>query len=143
MSSFRRVLVALDFAPSSSRVVEVACDLVAPGGALRLLHVVEWVPSVVEGSVAGYGSPRDLRAVHAASVRRLEETARGLGASGVDVEVVEGQPAGAILDAADEWGADLIVVGGRRRGRFTGLRIGGVVERLLRRARCPVIVVPS
>ncbi|MFO0934085.1 MAG: universal stress protein [Planctomycetota bacterium] len=143
MSAFRRVLVALDFAPSSSRVVEVARELLAPGGALRLLHVVEWVPSVVEGSVAGYGSPRDLRVVHAASLRRLESTARGLDASGVDVEVVEGQPAGAILDAADEWGADLIVVGGRRRGRFTGLRVGGVVERLLRRARCPVIVVPG
>lgn len=143
MSSFRRVLVALDFAPSSARVVDVARDLVAPGGALRLLHVVEWVPSVVEGSVAGYGSPRELRALHTASQRRLEETARGLGGIAVDVEVVEGQTSGAILDAAEEWGADLIVVGGRHRARFAGLRIGGVVERLLRGARCPVIVVPA
>lgn len=143
MSSFRRVLVAVDFVPAAAHCVEVARELTEPGGALRLLHVVEWVPSVVEGSVAGYGSARDLRALHAASLRRLEEIARGLVGVAVDVEVVEGQPAGAILDAAEEWKADLVVVGGRRRARFAGLRVGGVVERLLRDARCPVIVVPT
>ncbi len=143
MSPFRRVLVAVDFVPSVARLLDVARDLTESGGALRLLHVVEWVPSVVEGSVAGYGSTRDLRALHAASQRRLEDVARGLVGVAVDVEVVEGQPAGAILDAAEEWQADLVVVGARRRARFAGLRVGGVVERLLRDARCPVIVVPT
>lgn len=142
MSRFHRVLVAVDFVPAAGRVADLARELVAEGGALRLLHVVEWVPSVVEGSLMGYGSPRELRTLHAASERRLEQMARGLAGVSVDTEVVEGQPAGAILDAAAEWGADLVVVGGRRRARFAGLRIGGVVERVLRSARFPVLVVP-
>lgn len=143
MKGYRRVLVAVDFTPSPARVVEAGHDLAEAGGAVRLLHVVEWVPSVVEGSVGGYGSTRALRTMHADAERRLADLARGLAGVSVDVEVAEGQPSGVILDAVAEWGADAVVLGSRRRARFAGLRAGGVVERVLRGARVPVLVVPT
>jgi nucleotide-binding universal stress UspA family protein len=143
VKGYRRVLLALDFSPDWARVVEAARDVAESGAAIALLHVVEWVPSVVEGSVAGYGAPHQLRALHAESERRLHAVARELTGFQPEVHVVEGQPAGTILDVADEWKAELVIVGGRRRARFAGLRPGGVVERVLRRARVPVLVVPS
>ena len=47
-----------------------------------------------------------------------------------------------LLRAARERGSDLIVVGARGLGSFTGLRIGGVALRTLHQADRPVVLVP-
>jgi nucleotide-binding universal stress UspA family protein len=52
-----------------------------------------------------------------------------------------GDPAEEILRLADENGADLIVVGARGLGTVKRLLLGSVSERVLRDARCPVLVV--
>jgi nucleotide-binding universal stress UspA family protein len=62
-------------------------------------------------------------------------------AGGVDHRVVGGTPAKAVLDAAE--GADLIVVGSRGRGGFTGLMLGSVSQQVAHHATCPVVIVPS
>ena len=57
----------------------------------------------------------------------------------VSQRVVMGHPARVLLDAAA--GADLLVVGSRGRGGFTGMLLGSVSQQVISRARCPVIVV--
>jgi nucleotide-binding universal stress UspA family protein len=60
----------------------------------------------------------------------------------VDVqgELVEGRPAGALLEAARS--ADLLVVGSRGRGGFAGLLLGSISAQCVHHAPCPVVVVP-
>jgi nucleotide-binding universal stress UspA family protein len=53
--------------------------------------------------------------------------------------VVEGHPARALADVAA--GADLLVVGSRGHGGFTGLLLGSVSEYVVTHAPCPVVVV--
>ena len=53
----------------------------------------------------------------------------------------EGRAATVLTDASG--GAGLIVVGTRGRGPVTGLVLGSVGQKLLRRAHCPVMVVRS
>lgn len=48
-----------------------------------------------------------------------------------------------IADVAREVGAELIVVGTRGRSPVVGLLLGGVTQRLLHFAPCPVLAVPS
>ncbi|AZH25135.1 universal stress protein [Haloplanus aerogenes] len=61
---------------------------------------------------------------------------------GVDVEVTEssGDPADQILDAAEEMGADLIVVSGRKRSPTGKALFGSVTQTVILNAKRPVMV---
>ena len=49
----------------------------------------------------------------------------------------------AILQAASEWGADLIVIGSHGRDGLTRALLGSVAEGVMRQAPCPVLVVKA
>jgi nucleotide-binding universal stress UspA family protein len=59
----------------------------------------------------------------------------------VDFVPIVGPPGQAIVRLADERGADLIVVGTRKKGFFERLVEGSVNQEVLRRASCDVLVV--
>jgi nucleotide-binding universal stress UspA family protein len=46
-----------------------------------------------------------------------------------------------ILSAANEWHADLIVVGTHGRGNLAHMLLGSTSEEILKRAKCPVLLV--
>jgi hypothetical protein len=52
--------------------------------------------------------------------------------------VTDGQPAQVLLAESD--GAELLVVGGRGRGGFTGMLLGSTSQHVLSHASCPVVV---
>jgi nucleotide-binding universal stress UspA family protein len=67
--------------------------------------------------------------------------AAGLDTEQVERRVVHDAPVQAIADAAE--GADLVVVGSRGRGGFTGLLLGSVSHQVSRHSDRPVVVVPE
>ena len=75
--------------------------------------------------------------------KTLDAALAGIDTAGVQIErsVRRGRPAEALLEAARD--ADLLVVGSRGRGGFTGLLLGSVSAHLIAHASCPVLVVPS
>lgn len=54
-----------------------------------------------------------------------------------------GNPREEILSTADEWGADLIVAGTHGRTGFDHFLSGSVAEKVIRKAKCPVLIVPT
>jgi nucleotide-binding universal stress UspA family protein len=56
----------------------------------------------------------------------------------IDAHIVESHPAPALVDASR--GADLLVVGSRGHGEFSGMLLGSVSEHCVSNAECPVLV---
>jgi nucleotide-binding universal stress UspA family protein len=97
--------------------------------------------------VAVIDSPADSSARRAATAQAasaLAALARRWGVVDDAVHRIEtGDPAERLAHVADELDAELVVVGGTRRSRLASLLNGDVAERVSRRARRPVAVVPA
>lgn len=80
-------------------------------------------------------------AVRKAAQEVLAQTVSEAAADDVTVEqrLVEGPAATTLIEAAD--GAELLVVGSRGHGGFTGLLLGSVSQQVANHAPCPVVIV--
>jgi len=146
LPKIRRILVPLDFSPSSEYALAYAQALATDFGAsLHLLHVIEdrlmtgpWPNEAYLGETARLreGLVKD-------SERRCLDCAKSVEKTGVQVttEVLIGGPAHAIVESATAPDVDLIVMGTHGRTGITHLLIGSVAERVVRHAPCPVLVV--
>jgi nucleotide-binding universal stress UspA family protein len=141
------VVVGVDGSKGAQRALEWALSEARLRGAdLRVVHAhrVPVLPTYVQGRAGGYAgpSPEQLRA---AAKQVIEEALGAAGdTAGVSVErvpVVGGQAATTLIDAS--LGADLLVVGSRGLGGFTGLLLGSVSQQCVAHAHCPVVVVPD
>ncbi len=92
----------------------------------------------------GVGTEDDDMADEAADLKRLGDQ---LVEAGVPHEVrglVRGnEPAADIIDVAEEYAAELIVIGLRRRSPVGKLLLGSQAQRVLLDANCPVLAVKS
>jgi len=137
----RRILVPLDFSVHSMRALDTAAELAQTFEAeLVLLHAYHLPP--LFGPPEELVIPPDFSAlVRDAAARRLEKAAKGTEERGlrVSTRLTNLPPAEAIIAAAKEIGADLIVMSTRGLTGFKHLLLGSVAERTLRLAPCPVL----
>ncbi|MBA3728750.1 MAG: universal stress protein [Actinobacteria bacterium] len=133
----KRILVATDRSDSAGRAVDWAADMAARFGAeLIVLQVI--VPENAPGTQAG--AAEATRASYAAEDLKAyaESVAGSRGSARV---AVDEDPARAIVEAAEEEGVDVVVVGNvGMRGRREFL-LGNVPNRVSHNARCSVIIV--
>ncbi|MEU4673615.1 universal stress protein [Amycolatopsis sp. NPDC023774] len=132
------VLVGLDGSPDSNEALGYACDE-ATARRTGLVAVRAWT-EITSGGSPRKTSPDDI----AAGERRLvdEQLApwrEKFPELPVDVVVAHGRPARTLLDRSA--GAQLVVVGSRGRGGFTGMLLGSTSHALLVHSACPVAVV--
>lgn len=72
---------------------------------------------------------------------RAERRAKELGVKSINKKSVNGKPANAILDMAEDAGADMIVLGHRGLGRVRSLIQGSVSQKVNLHATCTVVSV--
>lgn len=148
MVSIERVLCPVDFSACSRHALDYAVAIGAwYEAAVTALHVFSIPPAVeIMPSVGVAGLPPLLftEADREALIGRLREFAPAAAADPrVRFRVEEAPDVRAeILQQAEVLASDLIVVGSHGRSGFQHLLLGSTTERLLRKARVPVLVVP-
>jgi nucleotide-binding universal stress UspA family protein len=144
-SFVRRILVPTDFSAGANRALTLAIKFAKLlRAAIDLLHVQPIptyapVPSL-PGAAALLPLPEAAQYIH----ESLAVLAAGVRESGLECQTgsVEGSPGDEIIDYATKIGADLIVMGTHGGGGVRRGLLGGVAEKVLRAACCPVLVVP-
>jgi nucleotide-binding universal stress UspA family protein len=130
------VAVGYDGMAEAQAALDEAATLARKFGAsMRVIGVITPVPlGAAAVAQAAEGGPDFQTRVHQA-VAALEPELRAL-------PVIErGDPVEKLLEDA-EMGVDLLVLGSRGFGPVMRLLIGSVSSRVIRRAPCPVLVVP-
>jgi nucleotide-binding universal stress UspA family protein len=140
------ILVAVDLSEASDRVVESGRRMaVRTGAKLYILHVAEPEPDFV-GYNAGPSVVRDQMAEqfhgeHQA-VQAFSESLRqgGVDATGL---LIQGPTVEVTLKEADSLNAELIIVGSHGHSAIYDVLIGSYSSGILRKAKVPVLVVPT
>ena len=151
MIQLKQILCPVDFSGFSRRALDHALS-VARGyqSTVTVLHVVAPMPVMVPGPYS-FGVetpppplvlPRVDRAVVATEVQRLADTEQVPGVRVETVVVEAPEVYREILGQAARLRSDLVVMGTHGRSGFERLFLGSTAEKVLRKARCPVMTVP-
>jgi len=129
----RKILVALDDSKRSAKVVPLAVELGRLYGAeLVLFHSIDlsWAhyPEVARPLARARAEEFLAR-----ELERVDARARSL--------IVEGPAAEKILEAVESEKADLLAIASHGRSGIARLSYGSVAESVVRKARCPILVV--
>jgi nucleotide-binding universal stress UspA family protein len=139
-----RVLLAVDDTPGSLAATRVAVAIARELHArLRAVHVS--TDHLFESALAAAtGSPQVRTGRDIAAAALLDRVAALAAVAGVDVEtdLLAGNVAPAVLDAARTWAADLVVVGKSARTISGEPYVGAQTRQILEFAEQPVLVVP-
>jgi nucleotide-binding universal stress UspA family protein len=146
MLPIKKVLCPTDFSEPSLAALETACELAKHFNAeLRVLHVIPFNPPfptdmVVVAAPAYY--PSDHERIQEAQ-RQVANLIEHRVAEGVRVlpEVKMGHAANEIVCAAEDEGADVIVIGTHGATGWRHLAFGSVAEKVVRMAHRPVLTV--
>lgn len=143
-----KVLLALDGSPHShAALVEFATRPWPNGTEVQILTVIHatiplfFDPTLVVAA-AHMEQTIELERDAPALVKTASETIRSADPSiSVTTKIVEGVPKDAIVQEAEDWGADLIVLGSHSYGRVRRVVLGSVAGAVVAKAPCSVQIV--
>jgi nucleotide-binding universal stress UspA family protein len=144
-----KILLAVDgSADSAAAVEEVAKRPWPPQSELKVITAAEtqliagmepWVPSQEYFDQVDRAFREAAQAIIDAALEKLklikDKTLK------ISSETIQGSSREAIVDEAERWGADLIVMGSRGLGAFGRLLLGSVSSAVVHHAKCSVEIV--
>jgi len=144
----KKILIAVDGSKHSLSCVAFGSQIAkAMDAQVLLYHVVK--PYKLPESLRVFAKAEHLQTFDPELLRKgaqyllsgaLSE-ARKAGLKDVEIETDEGPIARTIIDRANSYKADMIVIGSRGMGDMEGILRGGVSHRVETLAKCPVLVV--
>lgn len=146
----QRILIAIDDTPYSEKALHYGHHLAKEMKAkVALVHVNELpvVPVYVGNPVMGE-SPTllpELMAVQEENSKNLFERATKNWEENIQLYTFTrlGNIRDEILDVAQEWKADLIILGTHGRTGLDHFLVGSVAESVARKSECPVLIIPN
>jgi nucleotide-binding universal stress UspA family protein len=143
---YRNVVVGTDGSETAELAVRSAAELAAAFGA-RLTVVTAFTPRPEEEAKRVQEAPEDVRwAITDATsaeehARQARTIARDMGVEDVVLRVDSGDPASLLIDAANDSGADVIVVGSKGMTSAKRFVLGSVPNKVSHHAPCDVAII--
>jgi universal stress protein A len=140
MAAYKKILVLLNLAEGSERIVMAARDMAAQSNAaMVILHVVEFVPGEPMGETL-MPTVQIEEDLEQRSRAKLGELVAQLGLSNTAIRVEAGNPKTEILRVAKEEAVDLVVLGSRIRHGL-GVLVNFPEDTVLHAAPCDVLAI--
>jgi nucleotide-binding universal stress UspA family protein len=153
-----KLLYATDLSKNSAYAFRYAVNSAKNHDArIHILHVLERIPPSAEALARNFVGGKKLEQLYEAGrtevvekiEKRLEDFCQkelknqpdGLKRV-VSVQVVKGDPAGIILQKAEELKVDTVIMGTHGKGFLIHAFLGSVAEKVLQRIKIPVFIVP-
>ena len=139
---FKTILVPTDASESAQRALIMAIELAKKfGSQILLLHVV-YTPEALGYTLSGGISvPQEELSIY--GTEALTAALAGIDTGNVPIEKkqVPGHPWMIILEELERGHFDLVVMGNRGYGAIAGSLLGSVSQRVLSKAKCPVMLI--
>ena len=142
--TIQNILCPVDLSDLSRRALAYAAALCGSSTSrLRVLEVIEIaLPPMPGRHWQGFCLTEEMRAECLDELDRFVAPLRWDGAA-PEIRLVEGHVVAQVLAEAEAMPADLVVMGTHGRGGFERFVLGSVTEKVLHKARCPVLAVPA
>jgi nucleotide-binding universal stress UspA family protein len=144
-----KILLAIDGSPCSDAAIEEVARRPWPaGGEIKIVSAIE--PPIMPGVEPWLVPPDYFEQIERAGHERANATVEGAltklrGGADKTLKLTTATPTGApkqvILDVAEAWGADLIVVGSHGYGAWDRFLLGSVSNAVATHAKCSVEIV--
>jgi len=135
---FERIAVAIDGSAEGGKTLPVALEMAERfGSAVTVIHIREHTK--YEGSDVDLGPATPADDLVGVALERFRGA--GIEARGEIRKVNPGNTPEQIVKVAAEVGADLIVMGTRGMTEWRSMLLGGVANKVVQHAHCPVLLV--
>lgn len=144
MSAYQTVLVGTDGSDSSFRAVDRAAQIAAAANA-KLIIATAYFPQSEDQRAADVLKDEGYKVSGNAPIYEIlhdaRDRAKAAGTTDVEEKAVVGAPVDALVDLAEEVGADLLVVGNVGLSTIAGRLLGSVPANVARRSKSDVLIV--
>ncbi|MGN6267759.1 MAG: universal stress protein [Ginsengibacter sp.] len=150
----KKILIALDYNPTAQHILEAGYELARSMGAeVILMHVVAdytYYSSLDYSPILGFDQFSNLGAMQLDSVTQLENAANEylehlkaqFGNSSIKTLIKDGDAGEGIVEASDNLGVDVVVLGSHSRRGLDKILMGSVAEKVLRKSKIPLYIIP-
>ncbi|MEY8200294.1 MAG: universal stress protein [Colwellia sp.] len=139
----QKILVAIDFSNGIEQIIQKSMQMAkAFSGSIYLVHVEQ---PIKDSSGRNNGDPVDkMTSDYPDETAKLNTLAHRIRDDAIETHAIfiEGVPSLEILDVAQKISAELIVIGTHGHGVVTSLLLGGVSQAIIKKSKCPVLLVP-
>lgn len=148
----KKVCIALDTSPSAQKIAEFGYSYSkALNAEVTLIHVVNDISYYTMNydpimGYAGFLTSNTLELVEGLkneAEKFLASSAKHLEDKTIKTQVLEGNSADAILEFANSWNADLIVMGTHSRSGLANLLMGSIAVEVVKHSEIPILIIPT
>ena len=144
--NFSRILIAVDNSTCSEKAAKTGYEMASKFGAeVALVNIIEPVPATMNQDLTlapVFLETYDNSEENSHVLLKEIESTYGQGIATTYLSVIDSAAHG-IINQAEEWHADLIVIGTYGRTGLYHFLMGSVAEHVARKSACPVLIIPN